>query len=203
MYYCMTVGLSTLQTLSLAALKQLQMRMYAVCVSYVRVDVCAFELWNYFFVIITSHRMGETVRERGVLQRKVEVLKNQLKQLHNEIGTLRHSSVSSTDSVFTDSQKSTSESLSSSLSLASKKGNGILLTRFLNGNSPKVWLSLDLTWVTSLLQQMFRSTSSPDFCQIGSVTTEVENELAKIKKVHKWEISAIVVIVCAIVTGIH
>ena len=187
MYYCMTVGLSTLQTLSLAALKQLQMRMHAVCVSYVRVWMCVHLNCEtqIFFVIITSHRMGDTVREHGVLQRKVEVLKNQLKQLHNEIGTLRHSSVSSTDSVFTDSQKSTSESLSPSLNLASKKGNNILLTRFLNGNSPKVWLSLDFTRVTSLLQQMFRSTSSPDFCQTGSVTTEVENELAKIKKVHK------------------
>ena len=129
--------------------------------------------------------MGDTVKECGVLQRKVEVLENQLKQLHIEISTLRHSSVSSTESVFTGSQKSTSENLSSSLNLASKKGNNILLTRFINGNSPKVWLCSNFIQITSFLQQMFRSTSLPAYCRMGSVTTEVEIELAKIRKVHK------------------
>jgi len=82
--------------------------------------------------------MGDVVKECGVLQRKVDLLEDQLKQLHNEYTTFQRTSVSSTESVFTGSQKSTNEKLSSSLNLSNKKYNNILLTRFLGKNSPKV-----------------------------------------------------------------
>jgi len=82
--------------------------------------------------------MGDVVKECGVLQRKVDLLENQLKQLHNEYTTFRRTSVSSTETVFTGSQISANEQLSSSLNLSNKKCNNILLTRFLGNNSPKV-----------------------------------------------------------------
>ena len=82
--------------------------------------------------------MGDVVKECGVLQRKVESLENQLQQLHNEYTTFRQTSVSSTESAFTGSQKSGNEQLSSSLNLSSKKRNNILLTRFLSIDNPKV-----------------------------------------------------------------
>jgi len=84
---------------------------------------------------LLSYRMGDVVKECGVLQRKVDLLENQLKELHNEYTTFRHSSVTSADCVFAGSDN---KQISSSLNLSNRKSSNILVTRFLSNNNPKV-----------------------------------------------------------------
>ena len=77
---------------------------------------------------IQIHRMGDIIEERGELQRKVELLESQLKQLHSEYTTLQHTSV-------TSSQKSTNKQPPSFLN--SKLGSASS-SNTLNVKTPKV-----------------------------------------------------------------
>ncbi|XP_065912792.1 ras-specific guanine nucleotide-releasing factor 2-like isoform X1 [Dysidea avara] len=109
---------------------------------------------------IRNARMGNIIEECGELQRKVELLESQLEQLHNEYTTLQHTSV-------TSSQESTNKQPPSFLN--SKLGS-VLLSNTLNFETPKI----------------FRSTSLPASCQMDAMSTKVDNEVAKIKKVQGY-----------------
>jgi len=58
-----------------------------------------------YCLIIPLHRMGDVVEECGELQRKVELLESQLKQLQDEYTTLQNISISSPESYPVSSQK--------------------------------------------------------------------------------------------------